>query len=160
MSDTRDGSPDVTGFDRFLRVVILFVVADPPMGLVVLGLGFIFLQGTIIGFADLPAVLTRILPALQSAYLLGIVPAAAAGALIGSYKAIAGNVPWWIALAIGTIIGFSFLYFMDSLRSSLSTPNSLDLGMKLLLILINVLPTMLCWGIAQNWPPVALRATP
>jgi hypothetical protein len=151
VTDAHSAPSEVTGLDRFLRIFIVFVLAGPPLGFVVLTLGFFLQKGTSVRFVELPAVLTKLLPGLPFAYLFGILPAAAAGALIGAYKVAKGHVPWWVAFAIGTIVGVVFLYFMDRPRSPSAASNATDSGMKVLLILTNLLPTMLCWLIVRNW---------
>ena len=144
---------DETGFDRFIWIFVVFVLAGPPLGFAVLTFGYLLRHGTIAKLADSPAILIKLLSGLPFAYVFGILPAAVAGLLVGACKVAKGNVPWWAAFAIGTIIGFVFLYFMDRPRSPSPPPSPTDFVEKAVLILTNLLPTMLCWAIIRNWYP-------
>jgi hypothetical protein len=142
---------DETGFDRIVWTFAVFVLIGPPAGLIVLVTGFALREGSTQALAGLPATLPKLIEALPFAYVFGILPAAAASLLVGVCKVAKGYVPWWVAFAIGTIIGFVFLYFGDRPRSPSPPPSPTDLRYGLILILVNLLPTMLCWLIVRNW---------
>jgi hypothetical protein len=146
-----------TRFDRLLAIVMVFALTGPPFGLITLIASAPFRPGSSLS-AVTPAGLWRMLvesvSAIPFAYLLGVVPAAAAGLLIGICKEWMGRAPWWMALIVGIIVGVGFIWFMEQRPPSSRAPAAaVDSGLRVMMLLANVVPTMLCWWIVQNWFP-------
>lgn len=162
-------SPEVipfqrTRFERLLAVVAVFALIGPPLGLITLVASAPFRSGSSLSavtLAGLWRMIVETISAMPFAYLLGTVPAATAGLVVGACKVSMGRVAWWIPLAIGGIVGLAFLYYIERPGTSPTPPAAPDFGFRVTIIIANVLPTMLCWAIVRNWFPVRpSRAAP
>jgi hypothetical protein len=154
------GSIGFSGPRRCLPLPALFAVAGPVFGLFTLVAGA-FLASAWSAFlanawrASLSGVMWMFINAVGAvpfAYLLGAVPAAVAGFLVAICREWMGRAPWWSALAIGIVVGVAFTYFLERPPASSPAPRApVDHGFRLLLVVTNVVPTMLCWWIVRNW---------
>jgi hypothetical protein len=135
---------------RIIGIVLVFVVAGPPIG----GLAFLLLallvttSGAMGKFDPVyeltvspPPVL--LISGMVVSYLFGAGPVAAAGLAIGIKQAFFGPTAWWMALGAGFAVGTVLLERLGE---------DLDLGrFQAVLILACVVPIMLCWGMVRNW---------
>jgi hypothetical protein len=141
-----------TGFGRVLRAMALFAIAGPAFGIVTLVGGTLLANAWRASLFDVMSMFVKALTGLPFAYLLGAVPAAVAGLLVGLCKEWMGRAPWWSALAIGIVVGVAFTHFLERPPASSPAPRApVDHGFRLLLVVTNVVPTMLCWWIVRNW---------
>jgi hypothetical protein len=137
---------------RCLAIVLIFVVVGPPVG------GLVVIYGSEIArlhsAADVSAVTRKFANAVAlivgMSYLLGSLPAAAAGLLVGIRQAFYGTVTWPMALGIGLIVGAAFAVFVV-ISASRSGPASLFSAPSALMIAASVIATMVCWVCVRLW---------
>jgi hypothetical protein len=141
---------------RAIGIVLVFVVAGPPIGgfalllfsasLSVIDPG---LPGSELTMPQLGLVLTIIF----FSYVFGAGPAALVGLAIGIKQAFFGPTTWWLALLLGLVAGAVFAERMGAMNFA---PIN-----GALFILTCVVPTMLCWVVVRDWHlPPASEAAP
>jgi hypothetical protein len=94
-------------------------------------------------------------------YLLLVVPAAAAGFVIGRWQAAAGRLRWWQALAIGALTGLAVhLMIGQWLLPGRGNAGYLA-GQELVPAAAFALGTLAAWSVVRNWnvAPQASGAT-
>jgi hypothetical protein len=132
---------------RVLGIMLIFVVVGPPIG------GIVFMMTTaLIGFvekADLSGLtwiaLLAVIYAAPLSYLIGTLPAAAAGLLVGLWQAFVGPVTWLHALAAGLVVGLAVIVLTGQRLGA-------DGNVSMPVILITCLvPTLVCWLIVRGW---------
>jgi hypothetical protein len=149
-----DVDPQLPPPARVIAIVGLFALIGPPVGLITFVTGQMLRTSNLtnLTLGGLWQIILAIASVLPYAYFLGIVPATAAGVLVGICKQATGRAPWWIALTVGIVVGLAFLWFIERRPpSSQAPPETPQLGFRLVIILVNVVPTMLCSWIVRNW---------
>jgi hypothetical protein len=144
---------------QVLAIVLVFVLIGPPVGTMV----FMMLI-TLIGLhyqVDLQGLswiaLFSLIYALPIGYMIGIAPAAASGLAIGIRQAFYGRVAWWLALAVGIIVGVGF----QVLTGQPLVPAEGASGMReqgAVMVLTCLCATMVCWALVRGWHVVPAGA--
>jgi hypothetical protein len=147
---------------RVATIVLVFAAIGPAIGgfaLIVMIAASQMGLGTSIGDLATIAVFGLIY-GVAIAYLVGVVPAAAVGLIVGIWQVFVGRMIWPVALAVGVLAGVIFMVYIERGRtagSGADTPSLYGI-----LVLTCVLPTMLCWAIVRTWylEPPASSAPP
>lgn len=130
-----------------LAVVLVFVLLGPPVGALVF-----MLTTALIGFGkgvDLAGLtwvaLFAVIYAVPFSYLIGVVPAAAAGLLVGVRQAYFGPATAFYAAGAGLLVGICLLW-MSGQRigsgSDASTP---------VMLATCFVSTLVCWTVVRGW---------
>jgi hypothetical protein len=131
---------------RAAGIVLVFVLIGPPVG------GLVFMISTaLVGLgrdADVAGLtwvaLFALIYAVPLSYFAGVVPAAAAGLLVGIRQAFFGPANWIYAVCVGLAIGAAMLV--------LSGQHLFDNDAPMAIILATCLvPTLVCWLIVRGW---------
>jgi hypothetical protein len=137
---------------RLLVIMLVFILLGPPIGTMVLMLASV-LQGLVTN-AGLQGLtwtdLSVIIYVVPFAYMVGVLPAAAAGFLVGLWQAFKGPASWWGAAAIGVLVALGFL---AATGQPIINPKEYGVArdQTWLAIVVCVGPTLACWAIVQNW---------
>jgi hypothetical protein len=138
---------------RLLRVVLIgliFALVGPLIGgvTVIMMLAAVSM-GPGASPADLmTALLFSLIYGIAFAYLLGIVPAALVGLILGIRQVFFGRVSWGEALGLGLVAGMIFMILIARSPSPDTAPSVL---VQPILVLACVIPTMVCWAIVRSW---------
>jgi hypothetical protein len=137
---------------RLLAILLIFVLVGPPVGALafILTLRIVSI-GTDVEFKYLTwvAMLSAIY-LLPFSYLIGVWPAAAAGLLVGLWQAFKGPARWWVALAIGILVGIGFLVATGQPIIH-ETEAGVAREQSTIMIVTCAATTMACWTIVRNW---------
>ena len=135
---------------RVLLTVLIFVAVGPPVGAM-----FFMLSVALVGLGrdvDLGGLvwigLFSLIYAVPLSYLLGAVPAAASGFLVGLKRELSGTVGWRFALVAGAIVGLGLVIISgQSFRpaSTESGPPS-----NVILAATCLFSTVFCWAVERN----------
>jgi hypothetical protein len=133
-------------------ILVIFVLVGPPVGavifLVTVGLIGMGHQADLSGLAWVG--LFAIIYGVPFGYLIGAAPAAAAGLLVGIRQAFFGRTPWWLAIAIGVLVGIGFQVATG--QPVVPSDDSVGLREQGVVMAITCLcATLLCWGIVRHW---------
>lgn len=132
---------------RVLAVVLVFVLLGPPVG----ALAFM-LTAALIGLgrsADLAGLtwiaLFALIYAVPLSYLIGAVPAAVAGLIVGIRQVYFGPATWPYAVGAGLVVGCGVL-IVSGQRITADSDVSLPVIMMTCLV-----PTLVCWLFVRGW---------
>jgi hypothetical protein len=132
---------------RVLGIVMVFVLLGPPVGAIVFmtttALTGMAKGGDVSGLGWIA--LFALIYAAPFSYFVGIVPAAAAGLLMGIRQAYFGRASWAYAVAVGLVTGFGTLFLTGQ---QLSIDNNASVPVILATCLI---PTLVCWLVVRGW---------
>lgn len=157
MSDfSRTGMSTAGRVRRCLAVVLIFVAIGPLIG------GIVLIYGSEIArlrsaaefwavtrkFADATALIVGM------SYVLGTIPAAAAGLLVGIRQAFYGKVTWSMALGCGLVVGIAFVLVVVTVARN-SGEASLFSAPSALMLAVCAMSTMVCWAVVRLWYLVA-----
>ena len=137
-----------SAFERSLQlllIVVTFAVVGPVVGTIVIAVLVGLKNGTAYGLWQIPGSIMLGL-FTGAAYVLGGMPAAVAGMLIGIKQAWFGSVGWLYALGTRALVGLGTeMYFH---WPSITAGNT---GMDGLLFVVATLSTLACWRIVTTW---------
>lgn len=132
---------------RVFAITLVFVVAGPPVGAVAFmtsaALSGMIQGGDVSGLGWVA--LFALIYAVPFSYFFGIIPAAAAGLLVGIRQAYFGPATWPYMLGTGLLVGFGTLFLLGQ-------QTTIDPGSPVPIILATCLvPTFLCWLAVRGW---------
>jgi hypothetical protein len=144
-------------FFPFAKTLLVFVLVGPPVGsLTFMGAFAAAGMTRAEGATALDAVwimLFAMIYAVPLSYLIGALPAAIAGAIIGGWRAWRGHVPWWTALAVGLAAGL-WLFAAGGGPFPEPTAGNRERGWQAFrlfaLVATCLVPTMLCWALTRS----------
>ncbi len=152
--------------NRLIATTLAFVAIGPPIG----GLtGFLFDFFLFFPYSrgfylsELPEILLGAFYVMLSSYIIGVIPAGLAGALV-AYASISGRFSWPLILLIGFVVGcaWMFAYLLLPAWSSGAQINDRLLLGALKGILICVIPTLICAALVRQlelkWCPISAAA--
>jgi hypothetical protein len=137
---------------RLLVTLLIFVLIGPPIGGIMLFYGtglpkVLSLRGLWMQTRQLLNAATLV---FGMSYVLGTIPAAIAGLLVGFAQAFRGAVTWLEALVIGTLVGGGFVLTVFVLRPAGGDVHLLSLA-SAVLVLVCIASTLVCWAIVRAW---------
>ena len=138
---------------RLLAILIVFVLVGPPVGAMVF-----MVTVALVGLkqnVDLQGLVWvaffAMIYGVPIGYLIGLWPAAAAGLLVGIRQAFFGRIPWWLAVAMGVLVGVGF---QVSTGQPVIPADDATVGMREqgpIMIITCLASTMVCWSIVRSW---------
>ena len=150
----------------FTKTLLVYLLLGPPIGALVF-MGTLAVSGlastdggTAAGVAWV--LLFALIYAVPLSYLIGTLPAAIVGTLIGAYQVWRGPVGWWLALAIGLAAGLWLFWAGGGPLPSATEANPERRSQLLHLVTLMatcLVPTMACWLIARRWA-ISVRLAP
>ncbi len=135
-----------------LKVLGVFAVLGPPLGAMTFFAGLSLYGASESGdYAGMTWVfLFGLIYAVPLSYLMGIMPAAAAGLILGAI-AVFYRVPGTLlAIAVGLLVGFGMVFSGGRPTLPYAAESASDYASALLLISTCVVPTVLCWPLARR----------
>ena len=148
-------------FKRFFLLLLLAVIAGPPVGSVVF-----FTASGIANIRSLEdagyALLAPFVGLLFSpfSYLVGALPAALGGIVVAGWQAFLGRVSALGITAVGFILGLGFVFALEGFAGIGRSPT--EWGLVIAMFLTAMLPTVACWYVVRNryYPPLRSAQAP
>ena len=148
---TSPGPSLLSRLRRTLAILVVFVVAGPLIGTALFF--FLVTMFAIRSSAELLIVFVAAIFAVYAApagYVSGLLPAAAAGLLLGIWQSFLGRVTWPFAAVIGVFVGTGFrILHGKSIHLSQGATDTTEYGPYL--IASSLLATLACWWIVRKW---------
>jgi hypothetical protein len=129
---------------HLFSTALLFLLLGPLVGGIVVITGFgIWIGGSSPGDA-LAVILTMVIYGLWASYVLGALPAAIAGVVIGYMDAFRGGATLPLAIGLGAVIGIGWS-MMTGVGQEME-----QVILHVLIVLASVAATVVCW-FATRW---------
>jgi hypothetical protein len=145
------------------KITGFFVLVGPLIGMVVWlagaaidGLIFYQQPGPRLGLFETISALSVVSSiAIPYGYLLGVVPAALAGLIIGAMQLRFGRLHWYVVMLVGAAVGVADIFIGKLLIGFLVTSNAPrprpDWGSFVFPIVTCMVATLVCWRFVRDW---------